>query len=233
MNPSSLRLKPYLSPTEIGTLCEYAVNLVKEKGVQLPFDSQLFMKYCSYAIMHEVGGHARDGGMPTGLGNSLGYAGLLQTGVDLLIEGNSKTKDNVFKRRRPCMWAVFKSGIHEMYTRRNKKLALDYHISLHSFPRNIEGTVSDSLVSIVNFLDTCLWAFKILRQSHNRHPSMQEVYAFHLHGYMLMSDYFLLKSGLKPLNKKNNLDVVTSKIRAQLKNQSAAVRVALSSIGVS
>lgn len=232
MNASTLRLKPYLSLSEIGALCEIAFNSAVGKGVRLPFDVTTFTKYCVYAVQHEVGPYSRNGSMPTGMGNSIGFAGLLQNGVDLLIEGNARTKDSLFKARRPCMWAIFPSGIHGMYTRSNRKLAVNYHLSLSKYPRNLEGTATDALVAIVSYLDTCKWAWQVLEKSVKRAPSIQEVYAFHLHGYMLMTDYYYLKHGLRPLNRKNTLAAVTKKVRSQLAGQSAAARSALANIGV-
>lgn len=231
MNVSSLRLKPYLSPNDIGALCEAAFNSAVAKGVRIPFDVTTFTKYCAYAVTHEVGAFARNGSMPTGIGNPIGFAGLLQNGVDLLIEGNARTKDSLFKSRRPCMWAIFPSGIHGMYTRVNRKLALNYHLSLAQHPRNLEGTATDALVAIVSYLDTCVWAWKVLEKASKRAPTMQEVYAFHLHGYMLMTDYYYLKQGLKPLNRKNTLASVTAKVRRQLEGQSVSAQRALAGIG--
>lgn len=233
MNASSLRLKPYLSLSEIGALCEAVFNSAVAKGLRMPFDVSTFMKYCSYAISHEVGAYARNGSMPTGIGNPIGFAGLLQNGVDLLIEGNARTKDGLYKSRRPCMWALFPSGIHGMYTKVNRKLALNYHLSLNEHPRNLEGTATDALVAICSYLDTCRWAWNVLEKSVKRTPSEQEVYAFHLHGYMLMTDYFYLKHGLKPLNRKNTLANVTARVRKQLESQSASAKRALANIGVS
>lgn len=233
MNVSSLRLKPYLNPKEIGALCEAAFNSAVAKGVRIPFDVTTFVKYCSYAIMHEVGAYARNGSMPTGIGNPIGFAGLLQNGVDLLIEGNARTRDSLYRERRPCMWVLFPSGIHGMYTRTNRRLALNHHLSLFKYPRNIEGTATDALVAIVSYLDTCVWAWKVLEKAVKRPPSMQEVYAFHLHGYMLMTDYFYLKHGLKPLNRKNTLKSVTAKINRQLSGQSASAKRALANVGTS
>lgn len=233
MNASSLRLKPYLSPNEIGALCETAFNSVVAKGVRLPFDITTFSAYCKFAISHEVGAHARNGSVPTGIGNSIGFAGLLQNGVDLLIEGNARTKDNLFRSRRPCMWAVFPNGIHGMYTRSNRKMALDYHLSLYKYPRNLEGTATDALVSIVSYLDTCLWAWKVLEKALKRTPRIEEVYAFHLHGYLTMTDYYYLKAGMKPVNRGTTLGSVTAKIRRQLSGQSVSAQRALANIGVS
>lgn len=231
MNVSSLRLKPYLSPTEIGALCEAAFNSVVAKGMRVPFDVTTFVTYCSYAISHEVGSFARNGSMPTGIGNSIGFAGLLQNGVDLLIEGNARTRDSLYKKRRPYMWAIFPSGIHGMYTKVNRKLALNYHLSLKNYPRNLEGSATDALVAIVSYMDTCRWAWDVLERAEKRAPSVQEVYGFHLHGYMLLTDYYLLRNGFKPLNRKNTLESVTAKIRRQLSGQSAKAKIALANIG--
>lgn len=233
MNTSSLRLKPYLSLSEVGALCAAAFNGAVAKGVRIPFDVTTFQKYCGYAVSHEVGAYARNGDYPTGIGNTIGFGGLLQNGVDILIEGNARTKDTMYRRRRPCMWAVFPLGIHSMYTKANRKLALNFHLSLSQHPRNLEGSCTDAAVSIVSYLDTMIWAYNVLEKAVKRTPSMQEVYSFHLHGYMLMTDYFYLKHGLKPLNKKNTLEVVTSKVRRQLAGQSANAQRALANIGTS
>lgn len=231
MNVSDLRLKPYLNLSEIGALCEAVFNSAVAKGVRIPFDVSTFAKACGYAVQNEVGAHSQNGSMPTGIGNSIGFAGLLQNGVDLLIEGNARTKNSVFKSRRPVMWAIFPSGIHGMYTMSNRKLAMNFHLSLAKYPRNLEGTATDALVSIASYLDTCIWAYKVLEKAAKRQPSIQEIYAFHLHGYMLMTDYFYLKHGLKPVNKKNTLTSVIEKVRRQLAGQSAQAQRALANIG--
>lgn len=229
MDPHQLRFKQRLSALEVTGLGSVVYEAARSKGVKLSFSVKQFSDYLLYAVRHEVGGF----GTPYHCWLSNGtYAGLLQNGVDILVEGNATTKDSVYKRRRPAMWAIFPSGIHRMYTRSNRRLALEFHKSLVNHPRSMEGTAVDPLVAITSFLDTMQWAWNEVESSAKRAPSMEEVYAFHLHGVPLLTNYFRLKAGRKPFNRGATLERVTAQIRKQLANQSASAQRALARIGV-
>lgn len=230
MDPHQLRFKSSLTAQEIFQLCSAAYESALSRGVHFPFSLKECYDYLMFAIRHEVGGF----GSPykTLLSNGT-FAGLLQNGVDILVEGNAATRDSMFRKRRPTMWTIFPSGIHRMYTRSNRKVALDFHKSLVRFPRSLEGTAVDPLVAICSFMDTMLWAFKEVESSMKRKPSFEEVYAFHLHGYPLMTNYYRLKAGRKPFNRGANLASVQAKIRKQLAGQSVAARKSIGHIGLS
>lgn len=229
MDPHQLRYKPGLTRQEIITLSTAIYSAARENGVKMETNLEDFNKLLMFAVHHEVGGF----GLPykTQISNGV-FAGLLQNGVDILVEGNAATKDGVFKQRRPVMWTIFKSGIHRMYTRSNRKLALQFHASLKTHPRFMEGTAVDPLVAIASYLDTVNWAYKEVNASMKRNPSPEEVYAFHLHGYVLMTDYYRLKAGKKGLRGSAKLSSVTNAIKAQLKEQSLAAKRAIGHIGI-
>lgn len=226
----ALRLKPALTPAEVEYLAQVAFDAASSQGVQFLFDKPRFVELLLYAVRHEVGGVGGASGFPTNIGNGNGFAGLLQNGVDVLIEGNALTKDSSYKKRRPSMWTVFPYGIHRMYTKVQARAAAVFHNSLRTMPRNIEGTATDNLVAVVSFLDTARWAFIEVTDNAKRLPSKEEVYAFHLHGYVLMTNYYRLKAGRKGMTKMTLADTV-SRINQQLAGQSASAREALRNIG--
>lgn len=192
--PNTLRLKSSLSHSEIDTLTTYLYTYARQLNVPFLYDLDSAKKIVRYVVDKEVGSFARAGGFPTNLSNGV-FAGILQTGVDVLIEGNAATKDTSYKRLSPVMWAVFPQGIHAMYTKRNRTKALEFHRSLVTFPRNVAGTATDSLVSIARLLDMANRAYAQFNNYLHRAPSQIDIYMYHMFGWPKMDAWLRVKSG--------------------------------------
>lgn len=231
-NPLLLRLKPVLTLTDVKELGSFVFkSAVETLGNKSYCSPEQWLNYLTYAVQREVGGMMSGLGFPTNIGNKAGYVGILQNYVDNLIESNALTKDNIWRARHPVAWSFFPKGIHPMYTRTHRSQAIAQHLTYQKSPRNIELTASDNLVAFVVFLDTVNWACNEYLQAMSRLPTEAEVYAFHLHGYPLMTDYVRLKAGRKPLTKGASLAKTTERIKKQLAGQSAEARRLLANIG--
>lgn len=194
LSANSIRLKNEVSESEIRTLSSLVYNVAVNSGVVMPFTNKDLETLVMYAVRKEVGAFQRAGGFPTNLSNGA-FAGILQIGVDSLLEANAKSRNKSWRDVCTVSWTVFPDGISAYYTKANRKRALEFHRKLVQMPQNVLGTATDVLVSISRFTDTCRLAYNAYRTYLNKAPSQIEVYMFHLFGWPKMMAWLRVKSG--------------------------------------
>lgn len=227
--PNTLRVKSSLTESELNVLTDAVYDFARSHNVPLAFDQKTARSLVMYAVRQEVGSFASAGGFPTNLSNGA-FAGILQTGVDGLIEGNALTKNTQFKAVAPITWTMFPQGIHPAYTMSNRKKALNLHSSWKTLPQNVVGTATDSLVSIARYLDTVNRAISMSVKYRGRQPSQVEVYMYHIFGWPRMDAFMRLMGGKGSTKDRKLVATMPKDLALQSRQAQQLVRPVLSEV---